>query len=172
MCPILRPHRLWHTGLLCPPPSPGVRSNSCPKSWRFHPTVSSSVVPFSSHPQSFPASSSFPVSRLFASDGKSIGALASAPVLPMNIQSLFPLGLTGLILLSKGLSRIFSSASLKAPILQHSALFMMQRSHHPCMSTEETVALTTWAFVGKVMPLLSNTLPRFFIAFAPRSKCL
>ena len=86
----------------------GVYSNSCPLSQWCHPTISSSVVPFSSCPQSFPASGSFPMSRLFTSGGQSIGA--SASVLPMTIQDWFPLGLTGWIsLLSKGLARVFSN---------------------------------------------------------------
>ena len=105
----LQPHRLQHTRLPCPSPSPRVCSNSCPLSWWWHPTFSSSVIPFSSCLQSFPALGSFPVSWLFASGGQSIGASASASVLPINIQGLFPLGLTGLIsLLSKGLSRVLN----------------------------------------------------------------
>ena len=104
----LRPHGLQHASLLCPSPSPGVCWNSCPLGWWCHPTISSSAVPFSSCLQSFPASGSFPMSQLFASGGQSIGASASALVLPMNIQDWFPLGLTGLISLqSKGLSRVF-----------------------------------------------------------------
>ena len=106
-------HGLQHTRLLCPSPTPGVHLNSCPLSQWWHPTISSSVVLFSSCPQSFPASGSFPMSRLFASGGQSIGASASASVLPMNIQDWFPLGWTGLIaLLSKGLSRLFSSTTI------------------------------------------------------------
>ena len=98
----LRPHGLHHTRLPCPSPSPGACSNSRPSSWWFHPIISSSVVPFSSCLQSFPASGSFPVNWQFALDGLSIGASASAPVPPMNIQGRFPLELTGLIsLLSK-----------------------------------------------------------------------
>ena len=94
-------------GLLCPSLSPGVCSGSCPSSQWCHPTILSSVVPFSSCPQSFPASGSFPVSQLFTSGGQSIGASASASVLPVNIQGWFSLGLTNLIsLLSKGLSRV------------------------------------------------------------------
>ena len=89
-------------------PTPGACSKSCPSSRWCHPTISSSVVPFSSHLQSFPASGSFPVSHFFASGGQSIGA--SASVLPMNIQDWLPLGLTGLISLQyKGLSRVFSN---------------------------------------------------------------
>ena len=99
-----------HTRLLCPSPSPGACSNSCPSSWWCHPTISSSVVPFSSHLQSFPASGSFPMSQFFASGGQNIGATASASasVLPMNLQGWFPLGWTDLISLqSKGLSSVF-----------------------------------------------------------------
>ena len=102
----LRLNGLQHASLPCLPPSPRVCSNSCPLSQRRHPTISSSVVPFSSCFQSFPASGTFPMSRLFASGGQSIGASASASVLSVNIQGWFPLGLTGLIsLLSPGLSR-------------------------------------------------------------------
>ena len=94
-CPTLCwPHWLQHTRLPCPSPSPRVCSNSCPVSWWCHPTISLfSVVPFSSCLQSFPASGSFPMNRLFASGDQSIGASASASVLPMNIQGWFPLGL-------------------------------------------------------------------------------
>ena len=110
----LWPHGLWHTMPPCPSPTPGVNSNSCPLSQWCHPTISSSVIPFSSCLQSFPASGSFPMSQFFASGGQSIGASASASVLPMNIQDWFPLGLTGLIsLLFKGLSRVFSSTTVQ-----------------------------------------------------------
>ena len=88
-------HGLQHARLPCPSPSPGACSNSCPLNQWYHPTISSSVIPFSSWPQSFPASGSFPMSQLFTSGGQSIGA--STSVLPMNIQDWFPLGLTGLI---------------------------------------------------------------------------
>ena len=90
-------HGLQHTRLPCPSPSPGACSNSCPLSQWCHPTILSSVVPFSSCLKSFPASGSFLMNRLFPSGGQSIGASASASVLPMNIQDWFPLGLTGLI---------------------------------------------------------------------------
>ena len=96
---------IQHASLLYPSLSPRVCSNSCALSWWCHPAISSSVIPFSSCPQSFPASGSFPVSRLFTSGGQSIGASASVSVLPMSIPGCFPLGLTGLMsLLSKGLS--------------------------------------------------------------------
>ena len=97
----------------CPSPSPRVCSNSCPLSQWCHPTISSSLIPFFSCPQSFPTSGSFPISRLFASGSQSIGASASVSVLPMNIQGWFPLGLTDLISLqSKGLSRVFSNITV------------------------------------------------------------
>ena len=167
----LRPHGLQHTRLPCPSPAPGACSNSCSLSQWYYPTISSSIVTFSSCLQSFPTSESFPMSQFFTSDGQSIGA--SASVLPMNIQDWFPLGLTGLITLqSKGLSKVFSNTnSSKASILQHSAFFMVQFSH-PYMTTGKTMALTIWTFAGRVISLLFNTLSRFVIAFLPRSKHL
>ena len=110
----LWPHRLQHARPPCPSPTPGVYSNSCPLSRWCHPNISSSVVPFSSRLQSFPASGSFPVSQFFTSGGQSIGVSASASVLPMNIQGWFPLVLTGWIfLLSKELSRVFSNSTVQ-----------------------------------------------------------
>ena len=110
----LQPHGLQHTRPPCPTPAPGVYSNSCPSSWWCHPTISSSVIPFSSCLQSFPASGSFLRSKFFASGGQSIGVSTSASVLPMNIQNWFPLGLTGLTSLwSKGLSRVFSNTTVE-----------------------------------------------------------
>ena len=109
----LPPRGLQHTRLPCPSPSPGACSNSCPFSWWCHPTILSSVIPFSSHLQSFPASESFQMSQFFASGGQSIGASALASVLPKNIQDWFPLGLTGLNSLQfKVLSRVFSSTTI------------------------------------------------------------
>ena len=106
----LRPHGLQHTRPPCPSPTPGVYPNSCPLSQWCHPTISSSVVPFSSCLQSFPASGSLPVSPFFESGGQSIGVWASTSILPMNIQDWFPLGWTGWISLqSKGLSGVFSN---------------------------------------------------------------
>ena len=108
----LRPHRLQHTRLPCPSPAPRTCSNSCPSSQWCHPTISSSVIPFSSCLQSFPTLGSFPMSQFFTSGGQAIGVSASASVLPMNIQDQFPLGLNGLISLqSKGLSRVFSNTT-------------------------------------------------------------
>ena len=109
----LWPHGLQHARLPCPSPTPGVYSNSCPLSWWCNPTISSSVTPFSSCLQSFPASGSFQMSQFFASSSQSIGASASTSVLPMNIRC-YPLELTGLIsLLSKGLSRVFSNTTVQ-----------------------------------------------------------
>ena len=116
-------HGLGHARLPCPSPSLGAYSNSCPSSWWCRPTISSSVVPFSSCPQSFPASGSFPVNQLFASGGQRIGASASASVSPLNILGWFPLGWTGLIFLqSEEGSRVFSS-STKGVIWLYSFFF-------------------------------------------------
>ena len=110
----LWPHGMKQTKSPCSSPTLWVYSNSCPLSWWRHPTISSSVVPFSSCFQSFPASGSFQMNQLFASGGQSIGVSASASVLPINIQEWFLLGLTGLISLqSKGLSRVFSNTTVQ-----------------------------------------------------------
>ena len=110
----LRPHGLQHSRPPCPSPTPGVYSNSCPLSWWCHPTISFSVIPFSSCLQSFPASGSFPMSWFLTSGGQSIGASASVSVLSMNIQGWFPLVLTSLIFLqSRELSRVFSNTTLQ-----------------------------------------------------------
>ena len=168
----LQPHGLQHTSLSCPSPTPGAYSNSCPSSRWCHPTILSSVVPFSSHLQSFPAAGSLPISQFFISDSQSIGVSASALVLPMNIQDLFPLGWTGWISLqSKGLSSPLQHHSSKASILLCSAFFIVQLSHS-YVTTGKTIALTRQTLVGKVMSLLFNVLSRFVIAFLPKSKCL
>ena len=113
----LWPHGLQHVRLPCPSPTPRACSSSCPSSWWCHSTISSSVVPFSSCLQSFPASGSFPISQFFASGGQSTGVSASASVLPMNIQDWFPLGWTGWTTLqSKGLSSLLQHHSSKASI--------------------------------------------------------
>ena len=109
----LQSHGLQHTRLLCPSPIPRTCSNSSSSSWWCYSIISSSVVPVSSCLQSFPASGSIQMSQFFTSDGQSIGASASASVLPMNIQDWFPLGLTVLILQSKGLSRVFSNTTVQ-----------------------------------------------------------
>ena len=126
----LQPHGLQHARLSCPSPTPRACSNSCPLSQWCHPTISSSVVPFSSCLQSFPASGSFPVSQHFISGGQSIGVSASASVLPMNIQDWFPWGWTGLISLQcKGLKNLLQHHSSKASILWCSAFFMIEFSY-------------------------------------------
>ena len=125
----LWPHGLQHTKL---PfwPTPRACSNSCPWSWWCHPTISSSVIPFSFCLQSFPASGSFPMIQFFASVGQSIGASASASVLPMNIQDWFPLGWTGLISLqSKGLWRVFSNTTVQKHQFFGAQLSLWSNSH-------------------------------------------
>ena len=126
----LRPHGLQHARLSSPSLFPGVCSNSCALNWWYHPTISSSVVPFSTCLQSFPASESFPMSQLFASGGQSIGGSASTSVLSMNNQSGFPLGLIGFIsLLSKGLSRVFSSTTVRRHQFSGAQPFLLSSSH-------------------------------------------
>ena len=126
----LQPYGLQHGRLPCPLLSPGACSNSGPLSQWCHPTISSSVIPFSSCLQSLPASGSFPVSQLFTSDGRSIGDSASASVLPMNIQGLFPLELTSLISLhSKGFSRVFSGTTFWKHQLFSSLPSLWSNSH-------------------------------------------
>ena len=162
----LWPHRLPHSRLPCPSPIPGVYSNSCPLSRWCHPTISSSVVPFS-----FPSIWVFSNESVFASGGQSFGVSASASVLPMNIQDWFSLGWTGWISLqSKGLSRVFSSTTVQKHF-QCSAFFIGQVSH-PYMTTGKTIALIRQTFAGEVMSLLFNMLTRLVIAFLPKSKCL
>ena len=156
----------------CPSPTPGVHPNPCPLRWWCHPKISSSVVTFSSCPQSFPASGSFQMSQLFSSGGQSIGVWASTSVLPMNTQDLSPLGWTGWISIhSKWLLRVLQHHSSKASILKHSAFFTVQLSH-PYMTTGKTIVLTRWRFVDKVMYLLFNMISRLVITFLPRSKRL
>ena len=163
----LRSHELQHARPPCPSPTPRVYSNSCLLSWWCHPTISSSVVPFSCL-QSLPATRSFPVRQFFASGGQSIGVSSSASILPNNIQDWFPLGLTGWISLqSKRLSKSFlQHHSSEASILQRSAFFTVQLSH-PSMTTGKTIALTRQTFVGKVMSLLFNMLSSLVIVFLP-----
>ena len=130
-----------------------------------------SGIPFSSCPQSFPASKSFLMSQLFGWGGQSIGVSASTSVLPMNTQDWSPLEWTGWIFLqSKGLSSLLQYYSSKASILRHSAFFTVQLSH-PYMTTGKTIALIRRTFVGKVMSLLLNMLSRLVITVLPRSKC-
>ena len=167
----LRPHEPQHARPLCLSPTARVYANPCPLSWWCHPTISSSVIPFSSCPQYFPASGSFQMSQLFTSGGQSIGVSASTSVHPMNTQD-WSLGWTGWISLqSKGLKSLLQHHSSKASILWCSTFFIVQLSH-PYMTTGKTIALTRQTFVCKVMSLLFNTLSRLVITFLPRSRHL
>ena len=126
----LPPHELQHARPPCPSPTPGVHPNSCPLSWWCHPAISSSVVPFSSCPQSLPASDSFPMSQLFAWGGQSIGVSALASVLPKNTQDWSPLEWTSWISLqSKGLSRVFSNTTVQEHQFFGAQLSSQSNSH-------------------------------------------
>ena len=126
----LWPHELQHTRPPCPSPTPGVHSSSCPSSQWCHPAISSSVIPFSSCPQSLPASKSFPMSQLFARGGQSTGVSALAPFLPKNTQDWSPLEWTGWISLqSKGLSRVFSNTTVQKHQFFGTQLSSQSNSH-------------------------------------------
>ena len=153
----LQPHGLQQARLPCPSLIPRAYSNSCPLNRWCHPTISSSVIPFS-HLQSFPASGFFPMSQFFASGGQCIRASASVSVLPMNIKDWFPLGLTGLISLqSKGLSRVFSNTTVQKHQFFGAQLSLYSNSDG-MMTTGKTIALTKQTFFGKAMSLLFNML--------------
>ena len=150
----LQTHEPQHARPSYPSPTPGVHPNACPLSWWCHPTISSSVVPFSSCPQSFPASGSFQISQLFTWGGQSIGVWASTSVLPMNTQDWSPLWWTGWISLqSKGLSRVFSNTTVQKHQFFGAQLFSQSNSR-PYMTTGKTIVLIRWICVGKVMSLL------------------
>ena len=169
----LPPHGLQHTRLPFPSPTPGAYSNSCQLSqWR-HPTISSSVILFSSCLQSFPTSGSFPMSQLFPSGCQSIGASTSALVLPMNIQDWFPLGLPGLITLQcKGLSKE-SSPTPQFKSINSSVLSFLYgptlTSIHDCCKNH---SFDSMDLCCQIMSLLFNKLSRFVKGFLSRSKCL
>ena len=134
----LWPHEPQHTRPPYPSPTPRVYPNPCPLSRWCHPTISSSVIPFSFCPQSFPASGSFQMSQLFASDGQSIGVSASTSVLPMNTQDWSPLGWTGWISLqSKGLSRVFSNTTVQKHQFFSTQLSSQSNSHIHTLSLEK-----------------------------------
>ena len=145
----LRLRKLQHTGLPCPSLSARVCSNACLLIRWCHPTILSSFVPFSSCPQSFPASKSFPTSQLFTSSGRSIEVSALASVLPVNIQGWFPLELTGLTSLLT-LKNQLQYHSLKTSVLWCSAFFMVQLSH-PYMTIGKIIALTIWTLLVDYM---------------------
>jgi len=143
----LWPHGLQHARPPCPSPTPRVYSNSCPLSQRCHPTISSSLIAFSSRLQSFPASESFPMSQLFTSGGQSIGVSASTSVLPMNNEYSglisFRMDWLDLLAVQGTLKSLLQHHSLKTSILQCSAFFIVQLSH-PYMTTRKTIALPRW----------------------------
>ena len=137
----LQPHGLQHTRLSCPSLSPSACSNSCLLSQWCYPIISSSITLFSSCPQSFPGSGSFSMSQLLTSGGQSVGASASASVLPMNIQGWFPLGLTGLISFAVQSQESSPAQQFKSITSSAFKLLMIQLSH-PYMTTGKTIALT------------------------------
>ena len=146
----LWPHGPQHTRPPCPSSTPGVYSDSCARSQWCHLTISTSIVPFSSRLQPFPTSGSFPVSPLFASGGQRTGTSALASVLPMNIQGWFPLRWTGLIsLLSKGLSRVFSSTTVGKYQLFSTQLSLWSNSHIHTWLLEKLITLTLWTLLRK-----------------------
>ena len=154
----LRPHESQHARPPCPSPTPRVHSNLYPSSRWCDPSISSSVVPVSSCPQSLPASESFPMSQLFAWGGQSTGASGLASFLPKKSQGWSPSEWTGWISLqSKGRSRVFSNTSSKASILRYSAFFTVQLSH-PYMTPGKTIALTRQTLVGKVISLFEYAI--------------
>ena len=166
------PHGLQHTRPPCPSPTPRAYSNSCPSRQGCHPTVSSSVVPFSSHLQSFPASGSFPMSQFFTSGGQSIGFSFSISLSNESSGLIsFRIDWLDLLAVQGTLKTLLQHHSSKASIHQHSAFFIIQLSH-PYMTTGKTIALIRWTFAGKVMSLLINTMSRLVIALLPRSKHL
>ena len=158
----LWPHESQHARPPCPPPTPRVHSDSRPSNQWCHPAISSSVVPFSSCPQSFAASESFPMSQLFASGGQSTGVSALAAFPPMKSQGWSPLEWTGWISLqSKGLSRVFSNTTVQ----EHQffgAQPSSQSNSHLYMTTGKTIALTRWTFVQKI-----SDLPMWLLLFIP-----
>ena len=138
----LRPHGLQHTRLPCLSPTPRAYSNSCPSRQWHHPTILSPVTTFSSHPQSFPASGSFPMSQFFTSGGQSSGASALASVLTMNIS--FRMDWLDLLAVQGTLKSLLQHHSSKASVLRRSAFFTVQLSHS-CITTGKTIALTMLA---------------------------
>ena len=165
----LRCHGLQHARLPCPSPAAGACSNSCPLSQWCHPTISSSVVPFSAHLQSFPASGSFPRSQFLTSGSYSIGASASASVLPVNIQDWFPLGWTG----GSPCCPRDSQESSPAPQSESVSSSLLRLLYGPTVTSihdyRKNHSLTRLTFVNKLMSLLFNMLFRFVIIFLPRS---
>ena len=155
----------------CPSPTPGVHSDSRPSSQWCHSAISSSVVPFSSCPQSFPASGSSQMSQLFASGGQWSFSFNISPPNEHSWLNSFRMDWLALLAVQGTLKSLLQNHSLKASILQRSAFFTVQLSH-PYMTTGKTIALTRQTFVGKGMFLLLNMLSRLVITFLPRNKRL
>ena len=155
----LQPHGLQHARSPCPSPNPRVYSNSCPLNWWCHPTISSSVVPFSSCLQSFPVSGSFPMSQFFTSGGQNIGIItfSTSPFKEYSGLISFRVDWLDLLAVQGTLKSLLEHHSSKASILQCSAFFIVQLLH-PYMITGKTIALTRQTFVGKVMSLLFNMM--------------
>ena len=182
-CSVLSDSLQLHARPPCPSATAGVYSNSGPLNQWCHPTISSSIVHFSSHLQSFLASWSFQMSQVFLSGGQNIGVSASISVLPMNIQDWLPLGWTSWISLqSKGLLRDFSNTTIQKHQFFGAQLSLQKKKlSHPYMTTGKTIALTRWTYVGKLLlfNMLFNILKICYlicclivITFLPRSKCL
>ena len=154
----LWPHELQHARPPCPSPTRGVHPNPCPLSWWCHPTISSSIIPFSSCPQSFPASGSFQMTQLFAK----YWSFSFSIILSKEHPGLISIRMDwlGLLSVQGTLKSLLQHHSSKASILRQSAFFIVQLSH-PYMTTGKAIALTRWTFVGKVMSLLLNMLSRF-----------
>ena len=167
----LWPHGLQHARLSCPSSSPRACSNSCPLSRWCHPTISSSVVPFSSWLQSFPASGSFLTSRLFDIRLPKYWSFSISPSNECSGLISFRIDWFDLLAVQGTFKSLFQHHSLKESILQRSAFFIVQLSHL-FVTTGKTIALTRQTFVSKVMSLLFNILSRFVIVFLPRSKRL
>ena len=169
MSNFLQPHELQHSRPPCPSPTPGVYANSCPLSWWCHPTISSSVIPFSSCPQSFSASGSFPNESALLIRWPKYWSF-SFNISPFNEYPWlisFRIGWLDLLAVQGTLKSLLQHHSSKASILWHSAFFTVQLSHS-FITTGKTIALTRWTFVGKVMSLLLNMLSRLVITFLPR----
>ena len=160
----LRPHKLQHARPPCPSPTPRVHPNSCSLNQWCHPTVSSSVVPSSSRPHSFPASGSFQMNQFFASGGQTIGVSVSTISLSNEHPGLISFRMDWLdrLAVQGTLKGLLQHHSAKASILQHSAFFIVQLSYS-YTTTGNTIALTRWTFVAKVMSLLLNMLSRLVI---------
>ena len=172
-CLTLRPQRLQHARPPCPSPIPRAYANSCPLSQWCHPAISSSVVPFSSCPQSLPASESFPMSQYFLIRWPKYWSFSLSISSSNEFSGLifFRIDWLDLLAVQRTLKSLLQHYSLKASILWCSAFLMVQLSHS-YMTTRKTIALTIWTFLSKMMSLIFNTLLRFVIAFFPKSKSL